>query len=165
MCGQRDPLRLWSHGADMGDEVTRIELDLDLVLGLANLHPPPNPGNRNGVANGVHGHVSFYVHRAWMQPINGGNPRRQWLEMRALDREQFARHGADMFLVGRVDAVAPLPRLLIQIVPTGKPAARQKVVFDKGEGTLDPRRAVGVAALMRHKVESEAFRERLHFGY
>src|SRR5216683_7039428 len=85
--------------------------------------------------------------------------------MQALDREEFARHGADMFLVGGVDAVAPLACLLIEIVPTGKPTTSQEVSFNEGEGSLDPCRAVRVSALMRHKVESEAFRECLHFRY
>src|SRR5260370_35102475 len=85
--------------------------------------------------------------------------------MQALDREEFARHGADMFLVGGGDAVAPLACLLIQIVPAGKPTTREKVVFDKGKRPLDPCRAVRVPALMRHKTESEAFGERLHLGH
>src|SRR5580658_9904905 len=85
--------------------------------------------------------------------------------MQALDGEEFARHGADMFLVGGVDAVAPLACLLIQIVPAGKPTTREKVVFDKGEGPLDPCRAVRIPALMRHKTESETLGKRLHFRH
>src|ERR1700683_4952515 len=85
--------------------------------------------------------------------------------MQALDREEFARHGADMFLVGGVHAIAPLARLLIQILPTGKSTTREKVVFDKGEWTLDPCRAVRVPALVRHKTESETLGERFHFRY
>src|SRR5260370_29211297 len=85
--------------------------------------------------------------------------------MQALDREEFARYGADMFLVGGVHAIAPLARLLIQIVPTGKPTTREKVVFDKGKRPLDPCRAVRVPALMRHKTESKTLGECLHFRY
>src|ERR1700693_829933 len=85
--------------------------------------------------------------------------------MQALDGEEFARHGADMFLVGGVDAVAPLACLLIEIVPTGKPTTSQEVSFNEGEGSLDPCRAVRVSALMRHKVESEAFCERFHLWH
>ena len=143
----------------MRDDVARIQFDLDLVPGLAHFHAPPDPGDRNRVANGVHRDVSFHVHRALMQAIHFGNPRRQRFQMQALDREQFARHGADMFLVSRVDAVAPLARLLIQIVPTGERAAGQKVVFDEGKRAFHARRAVGVADLMRHEAEPEAFRE------
>jgi hypothetical protein len=51
--------------------------------------------------------------------------------MHAFDCEELARHGAAMFLVSRVDAVAPLPRLLIQIAPTGERAPGQKVVLDE----------------------------------
>ena len=73
--------------------------------------------------------------------------------------------GADMFLVSRVDAVAPLTRLLIQILPTGERAAGEKVVFDEGERTFDARRTIGIADLVRHEPESEAFPKRLHFGH
>jgi hypothetical protein len=58
MFGEGDPLLLWSHGADMRDDVARIELELDLVPGLANLYPPPDPGDRNRVANRMHGDIS-----------------------------------------------------------------------------------------------------------
>src|SRR5580704_11007829 len=85
--------------------------------------------------------------------------------MQALDCIEFARHGADMFLVSRVDAVAPLASLLIQILPAAELATHQKVPFDKGEWTLDPCRAIRVPALMRHKTESETLGERLHFRY
>ena len=49
---------------------------------------------------------------------------RQWPQVHPLDGEQLAGYGADMFLVGRVDAVTPLPRLLIQILPATECAAR-----------------------------------------
>ena len=73
-----------------------------------------------------------------MQPVDFGNPRRQRFQMQPLDGEQFPRHGADVFLVSRalkreVDAVAPLPRLLIEIVPGGERAPGEKVVFDEGK--------------------------------
>jgi hypothetical protein len=53
--------------------------------------------------------------------------------MQAFHREQFARYRPDMLLVSRVDLVAPLARLLIQILPTGERTPRQKVVFDEGK--------------------------------
>ena len=59
-------------------------------------------------------HIAFDIHHALMQPVDFRNPRRQRLQMQPLDREQLARHGADMFLVSRVDPVAPLPRLLFR---------------------------------------------------
>jgi hypothetical protein len=55
-----------------------------------------------------------------MQTIHFRNPGRQRFEMHALHCEQFARHRADMLLVSRVDLVAPLARLLVQIFPTGE---------------------------------------------
>ena len=65
----------------------------------------------------------------------------------------FARHGADVFLVGRIDAVAPLARLVVQILPVGERASGQKVVFDEVERPLDTGRTVGVADLVGHEAE------------
>src|ERR1022692_3714001 len=103
--------RILSEAASAPSALARIQFDLDLVSGLAHLHPPPNPGDRNGVANGVHRDISFHVDRALVQTVHFGNPRRQRFQVQALDREQFPRHGPDIFLVSRVDAVAPLARL------------------------------------------------------
>ena len=165
MFRQRDPLLLRGESADMRDNVPRVQFDLDLVPGLAHLHPPPDPGHRNRVANGVYRYVAFHIHRALMQTIHFRNPRRQSFQMQPLHRVELARDSADVFLVGRIDTVAPLPRLLVQIAPGGERAARKKVVFDEGKRTLHTSRAVGVAALMRYKAESEAFPERLHLGH
>jgi hypothetical protein len=68
-----------------------------------------------------------------MQAVHFGNPRRQRFQMQALDRKQLARHGADMFLVGRVDLIAPLARLVVQLVPTGESAPGKKVILYKME--------------------------------
>ena len=91
MRGERDPLLLWSQGANMRDQVARIQFDLDLALGLAHFHPPPDPRDGNRVANGMQGDISFHVHRALMQTIHFRNPRRQRFQMQPLDGEQFAR--------------------------------------------------------------------------
>jgi hypothetical protein len=79
MFGEGDALRWWSQGADMGNGVARVEFDLELVPSLAHFHAPPDPGDRNRVANGVHGDVPFLVHRARMQAIHFGDPCRQRL--------------------------------------------------------------------------------------
>jgi len=56
--------------------------------------------------------------------------------MQALDREQLARYGADMFLVGCIDAVAPLSCLAVQLVPTAESAPGKKVILYKMEGLM-----------------------------
>src|SRR5215831_12597726 len=76
--------------------------------------------------------------------------------MQPLDREQLARNRADMFLVGRVDLMAPLPRPLVEILPTGEGAPGQKVSFDEVEGPFYAPRAVGIADCVRHELETEA---------
>jgi hypothetical protein len=149
----------------MRDQVARIQLDLDLVPSLARFYAPPDPGGRNRVANGVHRDISFHVYCALMQTIHFGNPCRQWFQMHAFECEELARHGADMFLVSRVDAVAPLPRLLIQIAPTGERAPGQKIVLDEEKRTFHARRAVGVADLVRYEAEPEAFPKHFHFRH
>src|SRR5947209_11478538 len=85
--------------------------------------------------------------------------------MLALDGEQFARHGADMFFVSRIHAVAPLASLRVEITPCAERASCQKVVFNEEKWPLDPSRAVGIAALMSDKVKAESFRERLHLRH
>src|SRR5450756_1348790 len=70
-----------------------------------------------------------------------------------------------MFLVSGVDLVTPLAGLVVQIPPTGERTASQKVTLDKPEGPFYARRAVGVAALMRHETEPQAIRERLHLRH
>src|ERR1035437_4854255 len=70
-----------------------------------------------------------------------------------------------MFLISGVDFVAPLARLVVQILAAGDRTASQKVTLDKPEGPFHARRTVGIAPLMRHEAESEAIRERLHLGH
>ena len=71
------------------------------------------------------------------------------------DGEQLAGHGPDVFLGGRVDTIAPLAGLEIEIVPTVEGASGQKVVLDERERTFDACGTVGVAALMSHEAEAE----------
>ena len=143
--------------------VTRLrasQLNLDLVLGLAHLHAAADPVHRNRVAVGVQRDIAFDVHHALVQPVDLGNPGRQRLQVQPLDREQLAGNRADMFLVRGVDLVAPLARLLIQILPTGERAPGQKVVLDEPEGPFHARRTVGIADLMRHELKPEALAQR-----
>ena len=70
-----------------------------------------------------------------------------------------------MFFVGRVDPVAPLPRLLIQVRPTGEAAARQEVVLDEPEVALYAGGTIGVAPFMSHEAEAETFGKSRHLGH
>jgi hypothetical protein len=56
--------------------------------------------------------------------------------MQPLDCEQLTGNRADMFLVSRVNLVAPLPRPLIQILPTAESAPGQEVILDEMEGIM-----------------------------
>src|SRR5229473_8412744 len=69
-----------------------------------------------------------------------------------------------MFLVCGVDLVAPLPRLLIQILPTGECAPGQKVVFDEPEGPFHAGRTVGIPNRVRYEPETETLSKRGHLG-
>src|SRR5256886_7032760 len=64
MGAERDALILFVGDALVGHDVTRIELDLDLVLGFPNLHATTDPGHRDGVAVAVQGHITFDIHRS-----------------------------------------------------------------------------------------------------
>src|ERR1022692_4502708 len=70
-----------------------------------------------------------------------------------------------MFLVSRVDLLAPLPRLPIQIVPAGEGTACQKVGLDEPEGPLYARRTVNVADRVRLELKAEPFAKGGHLGY
>src|SRR3989442_7126551 len=62
----------------------------------------------------------------------------------------------DMFLVSRVDLIAPLPRPLIQILPTAEGAPGQEVILDEMEGTFHAPRTIGIPHRVRHELKAEA---------
>src|SRR5580704_14291382 len=70
-----------------------------------------------------------------------------------------------MLLVGGVDLVAPLARLLIQIFPTGEGPSGEEVSLDKAERSLYTGGAIGVAQLMCHESEPETVAESFHLRY
>src|ERR1017187_1170830 len=85
--------------------------------------------------------------------------------MLLFDRKQLARHGAEMLLVSPIDTIAPLARLLIQILPTGEASPRQEVPLDKPERPLNAGRTVGVTQLVSHEAEAEALCKSRHLGH
>src|ERR1035438_9398414 len=70
-----------------------------------------------------------------------------------------------MFLVSRVDLIAPLPRPLIQILPTAEGAPRQKVILDEMEGALHASRTVGIANGVRHELKAETLAKSSHLRH
>jgi hypothetical protein len=58
--------------------------------------------------------------------------------MQSLDRVEFARNGANVFLVRRVDAIAPLARLAVEMLPVVEGSAGEEVVFNKVEWLTRP---------------------------
>jgi len=91
-----------------------------------------------------------------MEAVDLGDPGRQRFQMRPFDGEQFAGHGADVFLICAVDTIAPLAGLEIQVVPAGEGPAGQEVALDEVERPLHASGAIGVAALMSDEAEAEA---------
>ena len=81
-----------------------------------------------------------------MQPIDLRNPRWQRSQMESLDSKQLTRHRAEMLFVSGVDLIAPLPRPLIQILPTAECATREEIPLDKAERPLHPPGTVRMAA-------------------
>jgi hypothetical protein len=51
------PLPAWIP--EVYRDMARVEFDLDSVLGLANLHAPSDPGDRNRVTSGVHRDITL----------------------------------------------------------------------------------------------------------
>ncbi len=85
--------------------------------------------------------------------------------MGPFDGKQLARNGADVFLVGRIDAIAPLSRLKIEVFPTGEAASGKEVMVNEVEGTFDPCRTVCVTEFVGAKLETEAFAESQHLRH
>src|SRR5919106_3197437 len=70
-----------------------------------------------------------------------------------------------MLFVRRIDAIAPLARLAVEILPAHECSAGEKVVFDKVERSLHTRRAVSVADLVRYEAESHTLCEGRHLRH
>src|SRR6202011_6383735 len=85
--------------------------------------------------------------------------------MQPLDGEQFTRNRANMFLVSRVDLIAPLPCPLIQILPTAESAPSQEVSLDKAEGSLHARRTVRIPDRVRHELKAETLSKGGHLRH
>src|SRR5436309_14125716 len=85
--------------------------------------------------------------------------------MQPLDSEQLTRNRANMFLVCRVDLIAPLPRPLIQILPTAEGAPRQKVILDEMEGTLHASRPVRIPNRVRYELKAETLSKGSHLRH
>src|SRR5947208_16771209 len=85
--------------------------------------------------------------------------------MQSLDSEQLTRNRANMFFVSRVDLITPLPRPLIQILPTAEGAPRQKVGLDEPEGPLHARRTVSISNRMRHELKAETLAKGGHLRH
>src|SRR3984957_1996905 len=70
-----------------------------------------------------------------------------------------------MFLVSRVDLIAPLPRPLVQILPAAEAASRQKVILDEMEGTLHARGSVRLPNRVRHELKAETLSKGGHLRH
>src|SRR5215831_5512817 len=70
-----------------------------------------------------------------------------------------------MFLISGVDLVAPLPRPLVQILPTREGTPGQKVPFDEAEGPFYASRAVRIADGVRYELEAEPLSKSGHLRY
>ena len=64
--GQCDTYLLRRQHTNVPDHVSCVEFDLHPVSGLAHFHAPPDPGDRNRVADHMQRYVSFDIHRALM---------------------------------------------------------------------------------------------------
>src|SRR5580704_13501054 len=70
-----------------------------------------------------------------------------------------------MFLVSRVDLIAPLPCPLIQVLPTGESPPRQKVGLDEPERPLYACRTIGIPNRVRYKLKAEALAKGGHLRH
>src|SRR6202046_4756778 len=155
MLGQRYSLLFGFGDAPVRHQPAGIQLNLDLVLSLAYLHTAADPVHRHRIAVAVQRHIPFDIDQALLQPVDFRNPCRQRFQLQALDGEQLPRNRPDMFLISRVDLIAPLPRPLIQILPTTESASAQKVILDEMEGALDACGTGRIPNRVRHELKAE----------
>src|SRR4029077_7312070 len=163
--GQHNSLLLGFGDAPVSDQAAGIELNLDLVLSLAHLHATADPVYWDRIAVAVQRHIPFDIDQALLQAVDFRNPRRQRLQMQPLDGEQLTGNRADMFLVSRVDLIAPLPRPLVQILPTAEGSTRQEVMLYEMEGAFYARRTVGIPNRMRHELKAETLSKGGHLRH
>jgi len=120
--GQHDSLVIGFGDAPVRDQAAGVQLNLDLVLGLAHLHAAPDPVHRDRVSVVGQRHIPFDIDQPLLQPVYFRNQYGQRLQVQPLDGERLARNRADMLLVSRVDFVAPLLRPPTQVLPTAERA-------------------------------------------
>src|ERR1700689_4815704 len=70
-----------------------------------------------------------------------------------------------MFLISRVDLIAPPPRPLIQILPTAEGAPRQEVMLYKMKRSFDPPRTVRIPNRVRHELKAETLSKGGHLRH
>src|ERR1700683_1912611 len=70
-----------------------------------------------------------------------------------------------MFLISRVDLIAPLPRPLIQILPTAEGAPRKKVMLYKMKRSFDASRTVRIPNRVRHELKAETLSKGGHLRH
>src|SRR5471030_907593 len=70
-----------------------------------------------------------------------------------------------MFLISRVDLIAPLPRPLIQILPTTEGSPRQEVMLYKVKRSFDAPRTVRIPNRVRHELKAETLSKGGHLRH
>src|SRR5437868_14270559 len=95
--GQGDPMLKLVNDAVVSDEAAGVELNVNLVLGLAHFDSAANPGDRNRVAVGVKGDVALDIYHALVQPVDLRYPEPQPLPMKLLAGEHLAAHRSRVF--------------------------------------------------------------------
>src|ERR1039457_5876360 len=70
-----------------------------------------------------------------------------------------------MFLVSRVDLIAPLPRPLIQILRTAERAPGQEVMLYKVKRSFDTPRTVRIPNRVRHELKAETLSKSGHLRH
>jgi hypothetical protein len=77
MLREHDSLVLGFGDAAVCHHPASVELNLDIVLGLAHLNAAADPLHRDRIAVAVQCHIPFGIDQALLQPVDFRNPRRQ----------------------------------------------------------------------------------------
>src|SRR3989304_1937753 len=125
----------------------------DAVLGLAHLYLSADELVGYGVSVTVNGHEAFDVDDTLVEAIDLRHPFGERLESGNFRGKELSGGSVEAFAKQGIFLIAPGAGPGIELVPVGKLSSREEVVFDEGEGPLDPRRAVGVSLLVGGKAK------------
>jgi hypothetical protein len=164
MLRQSDPLPGSEGQLDMlGDEGVAIE-DADLIDGLSDSQAAAEQvlAHRDGVPVRVQIDVALDVHPPLMEVVDVRDMEREASQRGLLGDPKGSRRSTQVPAKPEIGAVAPGPKLAIEIAKVVERPTRVEIVLDVVEGAFHATRAIGMPDRVGLELEAEALRQRQH---